>query len=267
MEVVLVANTACSVSACTVLLETVSVHAKFTVVGWMSDQIAFQQKKGTMRVWSCSLKFLPLLSIHFRFCQDAKNEMKEMVMKKATVDAQSPKSKTRRTRRPSKASGSVNDDSQLRGPDPRRLVFDDLSPAGGSKKKTRARDDGSESPRDSSQQWDAQEEAEEEITPLRKGLDAEDADLFNGSFSRPAGTTPKSGGSSARKAARRKAGRRPQCDQEAMEKPAREAVNRVEEHREDEEDFRKDEFMKLLARIKENRLVSIIPLDCNPTLV
>ena len=188
-------------------------------------------------------------------------------MKKATVDAQSPKSKTRRTRRPSKACGDVNDDSQPRGPDPRRLEFDDLSPAGGSKKKRSACDDGSESPRDSSQQWDAQEEVEEEITPVKQGFDAEDADLFNGSFSRPHGTTPKSAGSSARKAARRKAAKRPQCNQEAMEKAAREAVNTVEEYRKDEEAFPKDEFMKLLARIKENRLVSIIPLDCNPTLV
>ena len=122
-----------------------------------------------------------------------------------------------------------------------------------------------ESQHDSDAAGDGEEEGEEEVeeaTPLKGSAEAEDGDLFEGSFARPASSTPKSAASLAWRASRRKLARR-----SPRLKNPQDNVNSIENFRKDEEDIRKDEFLKLCARLKEDRLVGIIPLDCNPTLV
>ena len=106
----------------------------------------------------------------------------------------------------------------------------------------------------------------EKVTKMvEDNLQSEDDDLFAGSFARSKKLTPKrSRASSARKPRRSPAKTSPK--EPAACSAAAEAQKLEQEMHQDEIDIRKDEVMKLLDKIRENRLVAILPLDCNARL-
>ena len=103
-----------------------------------------------------------------------------------------------------------------------------------------------------------------ESTPAKSAIPPVDEDLFSGKFARPKQSPLQRSSPSARKkaatAAASKEGKAPKLGSGALDVPAR------TEEQCQEEVPRKDEVRQLLDKIRENRLVAILPLDCKPWL-
>ena len=171
------------------------------------------------------------------------------------------KTRSRRARR----SPASQKHGSRSGPKPRRLDFEEESqdgPAAQEEEAEEPSDVADDSQPESSNARD-EDEVDQEQSPGKPTVKSEDADLFKGNFARMKPTPSKSTGSArkrARKASRKSPGAPPVV-------PQPDAATLEDENGRDEEIMRNDEVVQLLRHIKEDRLVSIIPLDCNPQLV
>ena len=197
------------------------------------------------------------------------NEMKDMVLVKTpqTDFSRKPKSRSTHTRRPQIENEDVNDAARSRV-EPRKLDFDE-----------NMAEEPENEPEEKDEDASVPESDDEPCTPMasrkendpdksenvvQEHLDPEDNDIFAGSFARKKKITPKRTTSSVRKLrkspAKKSVAPAPACS------GTTEATKLEEEMIQDEIDVKKDEVMKLLDKIRENRLVGILPLDCNAML-
>ena len=195
--------------------------------------------------------------------------MKDMVLVKTpkTDSSRKPKSRSTRSRRPQIENVDSNDAAPSRV-EPRKLDFEE-----------NMAEEPENEPEEKDEEASVPESDDEPCTPKasRKGndpdksgnvvpeqLESEDNDIFAGSFARKKKMTPKRAASSARKL------RKSPAEKSVAPAPAcsgtTEAKKLEEEMIQDEIDISKDEVMKLLDKIRENRLVGILPLDCNAML-
>ena len=193
--------------------------------------------------------------------QDAIQEMKDMLLAKNT-STDSPKQRRyargKKGRRDS-ALDSVPSDSVK----PRRLDFDEEAANEDDEPELEASmgpsDDEGATPAPSSKK---------EVTDSDLGMgtkdteEHQDEDLFQGPFARAKKRAPRRTESGHLSTSAKKAKKSP------VKKAASDPASKLEEDmRQDEVDLKNDEIMKLLDKIRENRLVAIIPLDCNAILV
>ena len=192
--------------------------------------------------------------------QDATREMKEMVLKKAAT-TDSPR--RRRTRSGKKSKGARSKlDGDASAPcelKPRRLDFEEDSEAAldeDSDSPVKSDDGGSPAPRDH------KDVSLEEATPEKDKVPRGDDDLFTGPFARP-NSSPREKPYSA-KSKKSSAEKRRKSPKPGIQFSSLPTVPPTAEELQDEEDLKNDPIMKLMDKIRENRLMSILPLNCNP---
>ena len=189
--------------------------------------------------------------------------MKEMVLTKSSekqAPQESPRKRRRRSCKAKKTSAEKSHteaDDHVSSIEPRKLDFEDESDG--------EQHENDESPASApcspgAQKSDAGDFGDS--TPAKSAIPSLDEDLFSGKFARPKQSPSQRSSPSARKkgatAASSKQGKAPKLATAAVDVPAR-----TDEQR--EEDLApKDEARQLLDKIRENRLVAILPLDCKP---
>ena len=198
------------------------------------------------------------------------NDMKDMVLVKTprTDSARKPKSRSTRSRRPQMENADCNEPAAGRV-EPRKLNFDEnMAEEPENEPEEKDEDlyvpESDDEPRTPSTRGKDSRKSENVLEQHDEHMESEDNDIFAGSFARKKKMTPKRAPTSVRKPrkspAKKSAAPAPACS------GATDAKTLDEEMREDEIDIRKDEVMKLLDKIRENRLVGILPLDCNAML-
>ncbi|CAE7248202.1 unnamed protein product [Symbiodinium pilosum] len=190
--------------------------------------------------------------------------MKEMVLTKYSEKLAPHESPRKRRRRSCKAKKTSAEKSHPEGHDqvssikPRKLDFEDESDG------DQHEDDSSPASAPCSPGAHKSDAADFcDSTPAKSAIPSVDEDLFSGKFARPKQSPSQTSSPSARKkaatATASKEGKAPKLATGALDVPAR-----TDEQR--EEDLpRKDEVRQLLDKIRENRLVAILPLDCKPS--
>ena len=192
--------------------------------------------------------------------QDANRDMKEMVLTKP-ASADTPR---KRRRRSSKAKKTPMDkteagDGEASSIKPRRLTFHDESDGTEDDSFNESADEAPTPVAEKSRGRNMDDD-----TPAKNAVPEGDDDLFAGKFARPTTSPRATPAPASRKKNTGASTAKPTKDpRPASSYPDMQA--KTDEQR-DEEDLRNDEVMKLLDKIRENRLVAILPLDCKKLL-
>ena len=194
--------------------------------------------------------------------QDATREMKEMVLTKPSANESPRKRRPRSARKP--RSSRMNPDGDVSGTSdlkPRRLEFEEDSEG--------APEDECDSPLNSADVASpviahAEDACLQEETPAKVKVPPADDDLFTGPFAKQ-NTSPREKPSSAKSkhSSTEKRRKSPKAAKHFSEVPT---VPPTAAELQDEEDVKNDPILKLMDKIRENRLMSILPLNCNPNL-
>ena len=175
----------------------------------------------------------------------------------------------RRSRRKEKLSKDAPEFSDVK---PKRLDFDEASDDAHVPDAEEPSHEDTDNPPETPDAKKSRNQPEDKCSPKRSPLDGDDDDLFSGDFARPKlspqiRVEPVAKASSSRrckKSPKKSPKKLPVQKQPDSSLPPTRPPTRSEEK--DEEDIKKDEVLKLMDRIRENRLMSIIPLDCNAKL-